>query len=69
PEPPRWRARDHLEKESFNLAVAVRDRKGDIVRFASDLRVPFTNNCAETDVRMVKPHSKISDPFRAIHGA
>lgn len=69
PEPPRWRARDYLEKESFNLAVALRDRKDDIVRFASDLRVPFTNNRAETDVRMVKLHSKISGPFRAMHGA
>lgn len=69
PEPLRGRARDYLEKESFNLAVALRDRKDDIVRFASDLRVPFTNNRAETDVRMVKLHSKISGPFRAMHGA
>lgn len=58
-----------MEKESFNLAVALRDRKDDILRFASDLRVPFTNNRAETDVRMVKLHSKVSGPFRAMHGA
>lgn len=66
---PKWRARNYLEKESFNLAVALRDRKDDILRFASDLRVPFTNNRAETDVRMVKLHSKVSGPFRAMHGA
>ncbi|MHB1852947.1 MAG: hypothetical protein ACYCU6_12365, partial [Acidimicrobiales bacterium] len=34
---PANRARDALEKESFNLAVAFRDRKADIVRFATDL--------------------------------
>lgn len=66
---PANRARDALEKESFNLAVAFRDRKADIVRFATDLRVPFTNNQAESDVRMVKLHAKISGPFRAMHGA
>lgn len=66
---PLKRKRDTLEKESFNLAVAFRDRKDDIVRFATDLRVPFTNNQAESDLRMVKLHSKISGPFRALHGA
>ena len=66
---PSNRARDALERESFNLAVAFRDRKADIVRFATDLRVPFTNNQAESDVRMVKLHAKISGPFRAMHGA
>jgi transposase/uncharacterized coiled-coil protein SlyX len=66
---PAGRQRDALEKESFNLAVAFRVRKDDIVRFAHDLRVPFTNNRAETDVRMVKLHLKISGPFRAMHGA
>ena len=66
---PVGRERDSLEKESFNLAVALRDRKDDIVRFATDLRVPFTNNQAESDVRMVKLHAKISGPFRAMHGA
>lgn len=66
---PANRARDALERESFNLAVALRDRKADVVRFATDLRVPFTNNQAESDVRMVKLHAKISGPFRAMHGA
>lgn len=69
PDPSSGRARDYLEKESYNLAVALRDRKDDIVRFATDLRVPFTNNQAEADVRMLKLHSKISGPFRAMHGA
>ena len=28
-----------------------------------------TNNQAESDVKMVKLHAKISGPFRAMHGA
>ncbi len=66
---PVGRKRDELEKESYNLAKAMKQRKDDIVRFATDLRVPFTNNQAESDLRMVKLHSKISGPFRAMHGA
>lgn len=65
---PVGRKRDALEKEAFNLAVAMRDRKDDIVRFATDLRVSFTNR-AESDIRLVKLHSMISGPFRAMHGA
>ena len=63
------RNRVALERESFNLAVALRDRKADVVRFATDLRVPFTDNRAGSDVRMVKLHAKISGPSRAMHGA
>ena len=66
---PVGRKRDKLEKESYNLAKAMAKRKDDIVRFATDLRVPFTNNQAESDVRMAKLHAKISGPFRAMHGA
>ncbi len=50
---PANRGRDTQEKEPFNLAVAFRDRKANLVRFAADLRVPFTNTRAESDVRMV----------------
>lgn len=66
---PVGRPRDGAERDAFNLAVALRDRKDDIVRFVRDLRVPFTNNQAESDIRMVKIHSKVSGPFRALHGA
>ena len=61
--------RTSLEAESYNLAVAFRDHKDAIRRFATDLRVPFTNNRAEADLRMVKLHSKISGPFRNMAGA
>jgi transposase len=45
------------------------DRVEDYLRFATDLRVPFTNNAAEREVRMVKLRQKISGCMRTLTGA
>ena len=66
---PVGRKRDYLEKESYNLACALRDLEAEVTLFAVDLRVPFTNNQAESDLRMVKLQQKISGSFRAREGA
>jgi transposase len=66
---PVGRKRDTIETESYNLALAFCDKKDAICRFATDLRVGFTNNLAERDLRMVKIHKKVSTAFRAIEGA
>jgi len=66
---PDGRKRDSIETESYNLAVAFKDKKDAICRFATDLRVSFTNNQAERDLRMVKIHKKVSASFRAMEGA
>jgi transposase len=43
-------------------------RKADVLRFLSDPAVPFTNNLAERDCRMMKLRQKISGGFRSMEG-
>lgn len=69
PEPTSGRKRNALERASYNLAVALRDHAGEILRFTTDLRVPFDNNQAERDLRMAKLQQKISGTFRTEAGA
>jgi transposase len=44
-------------------------RKHDVLRFLADPSVPFTNNLAEQDGRMMKLRQKISSGFRSEDGA
>ena len=52
-----------------NLALRLRERKCAVLRFLTDLDVPFTNNEAERDLRMMKLRQKISGGFRSGKGA
>lgn len=52
-----------------NLLLRLDDRKRDVLRFLTDLDVPFTNNQAERDARMMKLRQKISGGFRSAQGA
>ena len=52
-----------------NLLLRLSSRKLDVLRFLSDPSVPFTNNLAEQDGRMMKLRQKISGGFRAEDGA
>ena len=61
--------RTKLEADSNNLALAFQSRKDQILRFLNDLRVPFTNNLSERDLRMAKLQQKISGCFRSLAGA
>lgn len=52
-----------------NLLLRLSTRRTDVLRFLSDPAVPFTNNLAEQDARMMKLRQKISGGFRSEGGA
>ncbi len=64
----KWRGRTP-RRVGHNLLLRLSTRKPDVLRFLSDPTVPFTNNLAERDARMMKLRQKISGGFRSVQGA
>jgi len=58
-----------LQKKRHALATRMHAREADYLRFARDLRVPFTNNPAEQSIRMAKLRIKVSGCLRSMTGA
>jgi transposase/uncharacterized coiled-coil protein SlyX len=59
------RAPGRRQSKTRNLLERLRDRDDQVLLFARDLSVPFTNNQAERDVRPTKTQMKISGCHRS----
>jgi transposase len=75
PPPKREAEADSPKKKSLQqltprrLINRLQRRRDEVLRFMSDLSVPFDNNGSERDLRMIKLQQKISGCFRTPDGA
>src|SRR5260221_2094378 len=59
----------HNQSKAKNLLDALLLRAEQVLALLDDLRIPFTNNQAERDLRWAKVQQKISGTFRSATGA
>jgi len=57
------------KSKTRNLLERLDQNRKAVLLFLHDFQVPYTNNQAEQDVRMIKVHQKVSGTFRSTEGA
>jgi len=70
PDKPKEVKRGRIKRsKARNLLERLIDFEEDVLRFMTNVCVPFTNNAAENSIRMTKVQQKISGCFRSTDGA
>lgn len=69
PHPLTGRGVRRKQSAGYNLVRRLEKNADAVLAFVADVRVPFDNNLAERDLRMLKTQQKITGGFRTVHGA